>query len=139
MNRRGLSETVAVLALIVVAVAIAVALGIFTTAFTRNVAVSERIDVSASLKTLYGGGGAAVLRVSVKNVGDANIQLTSVSVTGGSALCSSTSLPSVAPGQVAELVLDCTGVAKYNKYVVAVRGQTPVGKQIEFQIPVTAE
>jgi hypothetical protein len=63
VNRRGLSETVAVLALIVAAVAIAVALGIFSSAFTRNVAVSERIDVSASLKTLP--GGAAVLRVSL--------------------------------------------------------------------------
>jgi hypothetical protein len=139
MNRRGLSETVAVLALIVVAVAIAVFLGIFSSAFTRNVAVSERIDVSASLKTLYGGGGAAVLRVSVKNVGDTNIRLISISVTGGSAFCSSTSLPSVAPGQVVELVLDCTGVAKYSKYVVAVRGQTPAGNQIETQVPVTTE
>jgi TctA family transporter len=138
MNRRGLSETVAVLALIVAAVAIAVILGIFTTAFTRNVAVSERIDVSASLKTLY-GGGAAVLRVSVKNVGDADIRLTSISITGESALCSSASLPSLSPGQVAELVLDCTGVTKYNKYVVAVRGQTPAGNQIESQVPVTAE
>jgi hypothetical protein len=137
VNRRGLSETVAVLALIVAAVAIAVFLGIFSSAFTRNVAVSERIDVSASLKTLP--GGAAVLRVSVRNVGDANIQLTSISVTGGSALCSSTSLPSVAPGQVIELVLDCTGVAKYSKYVVAVRGRTPAGNQIESQVPVTAE
>lgn len=137
MNRRGLSETVAVLALIVAAVAIAVFLGIFSSAFTRNVAVSERIDVSASLKTLP--GGAAVLRVSVRNVGDANIQLTSISVTGGSALCSSTSLPSVAPGQVIELVLDCTGVSKYSKYVVAVRGRTPAGNQIESQAPVTAE
>jgi TctA family transporter len=99
--------------------------------------VSERIDVSASLKTLP--GGAAVLRVSVRNVGDANIQLTSISVTGGSALCSSTSLPSVAPGQVAELVLDCTGVTKYNKYAVAVRGLTPAGNQIESQVPVVAE
>jgi hypothetical protein len=137
VNRRGLSETVAVLALIVAAVAIAVALGIFSSAFTRNVAVSERIDVSASLKTLP--GGAAVLRVSVKNVGDANIQLISVSVTGGSALCSSTSLPSVAPGQVVELVLDCTGVSKYSKYVVVVRGLTPAGNQIESQVPVVAE
>jgi hypothetical protein len=137
VNRKGLSETVAVLALIVAAVAIAVFLGIFSSAFTRNVAVSERIDVSASLKTLP--GGAAVLRVSVRNVGDANIQLTSISVTGGSALCSSTSLPSVAPGQVIELVLDCTGVAKYSKYVVAVRGRTPAGNQIESQVPVTAE
>jgi hypothetical protein len=137
VNRRGLSETVAVLALIVAAVAIAVILGIFSSAFTRNVAVSERIDVSASLKTLP--GGAAVLRVSVRNVGDANIRLTSVSVTGGSALCSSTSLPSVAPGQVVELVLDCTGVSKYGKYVVAVRGLTPAGNQIESQVPVTAE
>jgi hypothetical protein len=137
VNRRGLSETVAALALIVAAVAIAVFLGIFSSAFTRNVAVSERIDVSASLKTLP--GGAAVLRVSVRNVGDANIQLTSISVTGGSALCSSTSLPSVAPGQVIELVLDCTGVAKYSKYVVAVRGRTPAGNQIESQVPVTAE
>jgi hypothetical protein len=137
VNRRGLSETVAVLALIVAAVAIAVFLGIFSSAFTRNVAVSERIDVSASLKTLP--GGAAVLRVSVRNVGDANIQLTSISVTGGSALCSSTSLPSVAPGQVIELVLDCTGVSKYSKYVVAVRGRTPAGNQIESQAPVTAE
>jgi TctA family transporter len=128
---------VAVLALIVAAVAIAVILGIFTTAFTRNVAVSERIDVSASLKTIP--GGAAVLRVSVRNVGDANIQLTSISVTGGSASCSSTSLPSVAPGQVAELVLDCTGVSKYSKYAVAVRGLTPAGNQIESQVPVTAE
>jgi hypothetical protein len=139
MNRKGLSETVAVLALIVAAVAIAVFLGIFSSAFTRNVAVSERIDVSASLKTLYGGGGAAVLRVSVKNVGDVNVQLTSISVTGGSALCSSTSLPSIAPGQVIELVLDCTGVSKYSKYVVAVRGRTPAGNQIESQAPVTAE
>ena len=139
MNRRGLSETVAVLALIVAAVAIAVALGIFSSAFTRNVAVSEKIDVSASLKALYGGGGAAVLRVSVKNVGDANIRLTSISVTGGSVLCSSTPLPSVAPGQVVELVLDCTGVAKYNKYVVAVRGRTPAGNQIESQVSVVAE
>ena len=137
MNRRGLSETVAVLALIVAAVAIAVILGIFSSAFTRNVAVSERIDVSASLKTLP--GGAAVLRVSVRNVGDANIQLTSISVTGGSALCSSTSLPSIAPGQVAELVLDCTGVSKYGKYAVAVRGLTPAGNQIESQVPVVAE
>jgi TctA family transporter len=137
MNRRGLSETVAVLALIVAAVAIAVILGIFTTAFTRNVAVSERIDVSASLKTLQ--GGAAVLRVSVKNVGDTNVRLTSISIAGGSALCSLPSLPSVAPGQVVELVLDCTGVTKYNKYVVAVRGRTPAGNQIESQIPVTAE
>jgi hypothetical protein len=137
MNRRGLSETVAVLALIVAAIAIAVALGIFSSAFTRNVAVSERIDVSASLKTLP--GGAAVLRVSVKNVGDANIRLTSISVTGGSALCSSTSLPSIAPGQVVELVLDCTGVSKYSKYVVAVRGLTPAGNQIESQVPVVAE
>jgi hypothetical protein len=137
VNRRGLSETVAVLALIVAAVAIAVVLGIFTTAFTRNVAVSERIDVSASLKTIQ--GGAAVLRVSVKNVGDTNIQLTSISITGGSAFCSSTSLPSVAPGQVIELVLDCTGVTKYAKYVVAVRGLTPAGNQIESQLPVTAE
>jgi len=137
MNRRGLSETVAVLALIVAAVAIAVVLGIFTTAFTRNVAVSERVDVSASLKTLPGGG--AVLRVSVKNVGDTNVRLTSISVTGGSAFCSSTSLPSVAPGQVVELVLDCTGVSKYGKYAVAVRGQTPAGNQIESQVPVTAE
>jgi multidrug resistance efflux pump len=137
VNRRGLSETVAVLALIVAAVAIAVFLGIFSSAFTRNVAVSERIDVSASLKTLP--GGAAVLRVSVKNVGDANIQLTSISVTGGSALCSSTSLPSVAPGQVVEFVLDCTGVTKYNKYAVVVRGLTPAGNQIESQVPVTAE
>jgi hypothetical protein len=137
VNRRGLSETVAVLALIVAAVAIAVFLGIFSSAFTRNVAVSERIDVSASLKTLP--GGAAVLRVSVRNVGDANIQLTSISVTGGSALCSSTSLPSVAPGQVVEFVLDCTGVSKYSKYVVAVRGRTPAGNQIESQAPVTAE
>jgi hypothetical protein len=137
MNRRGLSETVAVLALIIAAVAIAVALGIFSSAFTRNVAVSERIDVSASLKTLP--GGAAVLRVSVKNVGDANIRLTSISVTGGSALCSSTSLPSIAPGQVVELVLDCTGVSKYSKYVVAVRGLTPAGNQIESQVPVVAE
>jgi hypothetical protein len=137
VNRRGLSETVAVLALIVAAVAIAVVLGIFTTAFTRNVAVSERIDVSASLKTLP--GGAAVLRVSVRNVGDANIQLTSIFIADGSAPCSSTSLPSVAPGQVAELVLDCTGVTKYAKYVVAVRGQTPAGNQIEVQVPVTAE
>jgi multidrug resistance efflux pump len=139
VNRRGLSETVAVLALIVAAVAIAVALGIFSSAFTRNVAVSEKIDVSASLKALYGGGGAAVLRVSVKNVGDTNVQLTSISVTGGSALCSSTSLPSVAPGQIVELVLDCTGVSKYAKYVVAVRGLTPAGNQIESQVPVTAE
>jgi hypothetical protein len=137
VNRRGLSETVAVLALIVAAVAIAVALGIFTTAFTRNVAVSERIDVSASLKTLP--GGAAVLRVSVRNVGDANVQLTSISIAGGSARCSSTSLPSVAPGQVVELVLDCTGVSKYSKYVVAVRGRTPAGNQIESQVPVVAE
>jgi hypothetical protein len=137
VNRTGLSETVAVLALIVVAVAIAVALGIFSSAFTRNVAVSERIDVSASLKALP--GGAAVLRVSVKNVGDANIQLTSVSVTGGSALCSSTSLPSVAPGQVVELVFDCTGVSKYSKYAVVVRGLTPAGNQIESQVPVVAE
>jgi hypothetical protein len=137
VNRRGLSETVAVLALIVAAVAIAVALGILSSAFTRNVAVSERIDVSASLKTLP--GGAAVLRVSVKNVGDANIQLTSISVTGGSALCSLPSLPSVAPGQVVELVLDCTGVTKYAKYVVAVRGRTPAGNQIESQVPVVAE
>ena len=137
MNRKGLSETVAVLALIVIGVAIAVILGIFSSAFTRNVAVSERIDVSASLKTLP--GGAAVLRVSVKNVGDANIHLTSISVTGGSALCSSTSLPSVAPGQVAELVLDCTGVSKYGKYVVVVRGRTPAGNQIESQVPVVAE
>jgi hypothetical protein len=137
VNRRGLSETVAVLALIVAAVAIAVALGIFSSAFTRNVAVSERIDVSASLKTLP--GGAAVLRVSVKNVGDANIQLISVSVTGGSALCSSTSLPSVAPGQVVELVFDCTGVSKYSKYVVVVKGLTPAGNQIESQVPVVAE
>jgi TctA family transporter len=137
VSTRGLSETVAVLALIVAAVAIAVILGIFTTAFTRNVAVSERIDVSASLKTIQ--GGAAVLRVSVKNVGDTNIQLTSISITGGSAFCSSTSLPSVAPGQVAELVLDCTGVTKYNKYVVAVMGRTPAGNQIESQVPVTAE
>jgi hypothetical protein len=139
VSTRGLSETVAVLALIVAAVAIAVILGIFSSTFTRNVAVSERIDVSASLKTLYGGGGAAVLRVSVKNVGDANVQLTSISVTGGSALCSSTSLPSVASGQVVELVLDCTGVTKYSKYVVAVRGRTPAGNQIESQVPVTAE
>jgi hypothetical protein len=139
MNRRGLSETVAVLALIVAAVAIAVALGIFSSAFTRNVAVSERIDISASLKTLHGGGGAAVLRVSVKNVGDANIRLTSISVTGGSVLCSSTSLPSIAPGQVVELVLDCTGATKYNKYVVAVMGRTPAGNQIESQVPVVAE
>jgi len=137
VNRRGLSETVAVLALIVAAVAIAVALGIFSSAFTRNVAVSERIDVSASLKTLP--GGAAVLRVSVRNVGDTNVQLTSISVTGGSALCSSTSLPSIAPGQVVELVLDCTGVSKYAKYVVAVRGLTPAGNQIESQVPVVAE
>jgi hypothetical protein len=137
MNRKGLSETVAVLALIVIGVAIAVILGIFSSAFTRNVAVSERIDVSASLKTLP--GGAAVLRVSVKNVGDANIRLTSISVTGGSALCSSTSLPSIAPGQVVELVLDCTGVSKYSKYVVAVRGLTPAGNQIESQVPVVAE
>jgi CBS domain containing-hemolysin-like protein len=137
VNRRGLSETVAVLALIVAAVAIAVILGIFSSAFTRNVAVSERIDVSASLKTLP--GGAAVLRVSVRNVGDANIQLTSISVTGGSALCSSTSLPSVAPGQVIELVLDCTGVSKYSKYVVVVKGLTPAGNQIESHAPVTAE
>jgi hypothetical protein len=137
VNRRGLSETVAVLALIVAAVAIAVVLGIFSSAFTRNVAVSERIDVSASLKTLP--GGVAVLRVSVRNVGDTNIQLTSISVTGGSALCSSTSLPSIAPGQVAELVLDCTGVTKYAKYVVAVRGRTPAGNQIESQVPVVAE
>jgi hypothetical protein len=137
MNRRGLSETVAVLALIVAAVAIAVVLGIFSSAFTRNVAVSERIDVSASLKTL--SGGAAVLRVSVKNVGDANIRLTSISITGGSAFCSSTSLPSVAPGQVVELVFDCTGVSKYNKYVVVVRGLTPAGNQIESQVPVVAE
>jgi hypothetical protein len=137
VNRRGLSETVAVLALIVAAVAIAVILGIFTTAFTRNVAVSERIDVSASLKTLQ--GGAAVLRVSVKNVGDANIQLTFISIAGGSAPCSTTSLPSIAPGQVIELVLDCTGVTKYAKYVVVVRGQTPAGNQIEVQVPVTAE
>jgi hypothetical protein len=137
VNRRGLSETVAVLALIVAAVAIAVVLGIFSSAFTRNVAVSERIDVSASLKTLP--GGAAVLRVSVRNVGDANIQLTSISVTGGSALCSSTSLPSVAPGQVIELVLDCTGVSKYSKYVVVVKGLTPAGNQIESHAPVTAE
>jgi len=137
MNRKGLSETVAVLALIVAAVAIAVVLGIFTSAFTRNVAVSEKIDVSASLKTIQ--GGAAVLRVSVKNVGDTNVQLTSISVTGGSAFCSSASLPSVSPGQVVELVLDCTGVTKYNKYAVAVRGQTPAGNQIESQVPVTAE
>ena len=137
MSTRGLSETVAVLALIVAAIAIAVILGIFSSTFTRNVAVSERIDVSASLKTLP--GGAAVLRVSVRNVGDANVQLTSISVTGGSALCSSTSLPSVAPGQVAELVLDCTGVTKYSKYAVAVRGLTPAGNQIESQVPVTAE
>jgi hypothetical protein len=130
VNRTGLSETVAVLALIVAAVAIAVALGIFSSAFTRNVAVSERI---------YGGGGAAVLRVSVKNVGDANIRLTSISITGGSALCSSTSLPSVAPGQVVELVLDCTGVSKYSKYAVVVRGLTPAGNQIESQVPVVAE
>jgi TctA family transporter len=138
MNRRGLSETVAVLALIVAAIAVAAFLGVFSSAFTRNVAVSERIDVSASLKTLY-GGGAAVLRVSVRNVGDADIRLTSISITGGSALCSSTPLPSVAPGQVAELVLDCTGVTKYEKYVVAVRGLTPAGNQIESQVPVTAE
>jgi hypothetical protein len=137
MNRKGLSETVAVLALIVIGVAIAVILGIFSSAFTRNVAVSERIDVSASLRTLP--GGAAVLRVSVRNVGDANIRLTSISVTGGSALCSSTSLPSIAPGQVVELVLDCTGVSKYSKYVVAVRGLTPAGNQIESQVPVVAE
>jgi hypothetical protein len=137
VNRKGLSETVAVLALIVIGVAIAVILGIFSSAFTRNVAVSERIDVSASLKTLP--GGAAVLRVSVRNVGDANIRLTSISVTGGSALCSSTSLPSIAPGQVVELVLDCTGVSKYSKYVVAVRGLTPAGNQIESQVPVVAE
>jgi len=137
VSTRGLSETVAVLALIVAAIAIAVILGIFSSTFTRNVAVSERIDVSASLKTLP--GGAAVLRVSVRNVGDANVQLTSISVTGGSALCSSTSLPSVAPGQVAELVLDCTGVTKYSKYAVAVRGLTPAGNQIESQVPVTAE
>jgi hypothetical protein len=138
VNRRGLSETVAVLALIVAAVTIAVALGIFSSAFTRNVAVSERIDVSASLKTLP--GGAAVLRVSVRNVGDTNVQLTSISIAGGGASCPSTSsLPSVAPGQVAERVLDCTGVTKYNKYVVAVRGRTPAGNQIEVQVPVTAE
>jgi hypothetical protein len=137
MNRRGLSETVAVLALIVAAVAIAVAFGIFSSAFTRNVAVSERIDVSASLKTLP--GGAAVLRVSVKNVGDASIRLTSISVTGGSAFCSSTPLPSVAPGQVVELVFDCSGVTKYAKYAVVVRGQTPAGNQIESQVPVVAE
>jgi len=137
VNRRGLSETVAVLALIVAAVAIAVALGIFSSAFTRNVAVSERIDVSASLKTLP--GGAAVLRVSVRNVGDTNVQLTSIPVTGGSASCPSTSLPSVAPGQVVELVIDCTGVTKYAKYVVVVRGQTPAMKQIEVQVPVVAE
>jgi hypothetical protein len=139
VNRRGLSETVAALALIVAAVAIAVFLGIFSSAFTRNVAVSEKIDVSASLKTLYGGDGSAVLRVSVKNVGDANVQLTSISITGGSAFCSSTSLPSIAPGQVIELVFDCTGVTKYDKYVVAVRGRTPAGNQIEVQIPVVAE
>jgi hypothetical protein len=137
VNRRGLSETVAVLALIVAAVAIAVFFGIFSSAFTRNVAVSERIDVSASLKTLP--GGAAVLRVSVRNVGDANVQLTSISIAGGSAFCSSTSLPSIAPGQVVELVFDCTGVTKYNKYVVAVRGLTPAGNQIEVQVPVVAE
>jgi len=136
MNRRGLSETVAVLALIVAAIAVAAFLGVFSSAFTRNVAVSERIDVSASLKTLYGGGGAAVLRVSVKNVGDTNIQLTSVSVT--SASCPSTSR-SIAPGQVVELVIDCTGVTKYAKYVVVVRGQTPAMKQIEVQVPVVAE
>jgi TctA family transporter len=75
----------------------------------------------------------------VRNVGDANIQLTSISVTGGSALCSSTSLPSVAPGQVIELVLDCTGVSKYSKYVVVVKGLTPAGNQIESHAPVTAE
>ena len=137
MSTRGLSETVAVLALIVAAIAIAVILGIFTSAFTRNVAVSERIDVSASLKTIP--GGAAVLRVSVRNVGDTNVQITSISVTGGSALCSLPSLPSIAPGQVAELVLDCTGVSKYGKYAVAVRGQTPAGNQIEVQVPVVAE
>jgi hypothetical protein len=137
VNRKGLSETVAVLALIVIGVAIAVILGIFSSAFTRNVAVSERIDVSASLKTLP--GGAAVLRVSVRNVGDTNVQLTSISVTGGSALCSSTSLPSIAPGQLVELVLDCTGVSKYAKYAVAVRGRTPAGNQIESQVPVMAE
>jgi hypothetical protein len=137
VSTRGLSETVAVLALIVAAVAIAVVLGIFSSAFTRNVAVSERIDVSASLKALL--GGAAVLRVSVKNVGDTNVQLTSISVTGGSAFCSSTSLPSVAPGQVVELVLDCTGVSKYSKYAVVVRGLTPAGNQIESQVPVVAE
>jgi hypothetical protein len=135
MNRRGLSETVAVLALIVVAVAIAVALGIFSSAFTRNVAVSERIDVSASLKTLP--GGAAVLRVSVRNVGDTNIQLDQPFIPGAS--CSSTFRPSIAPGQVIELVLDCTGVTKYNKYVVVVRGRTPAGNQIESQMPVVAD
>jgi hypothetical protein len=139
MNRRGLSETVAVLALIVAAIAIAVALGIFSSAFTRNVAVSERIDVSASLKTLP--GGAAVLRVSVRNTGDTNVQLTSVSITDGNRNlpCSLPSLPSVAPGQVVELVLDCTGVSKYSKYAVVVRGRTPAGNQIESQVPVTAE
>lgn len=137
-GRAGMSESVAVLALVVIAVAISAVVALFLFPYTRSVAVEERVEVSAALKTLP--AGAAVLRVTVQNAGSSELRVIGIALSGQSAACNPPpSFPSVPAGKSAEFLLDCTGVTRYGKYVVSVRVMTPAGSTIETQVPVVAE
>jgi uncharacterized membrane protein len=140
LRRRGISEPLAVVALVVVALAVGVAVALFATPYTTSVATNERLAIStASLRIV--SGSRAVLVVGLANIGDSELTVTGISVTGASSpSCSvSGSLPRLPPGQSAEVRLDCTNIARYQPYVVSARATTPSGRTIVQEAKVTAQ
>jgi len=140
LRRLGISEPLAVMALVVVALAVGVAVALFATPYTRAVATNERLAIStASLRIV--SGSSAVLVVGLANLGDSQLTVVGISLVGASSpTCSvSGNLPSIPPGQSAEVRLDCANVVRYQPYVVSVVATTPAGRTVMQEAKVTAQ
>lgn len=140
MKRLGISESLAVMALVVVALAVGVAVALFAAPYTRAIATNERLAISTtSLRVV--SGSRAVLVVGLANLGDSELVVSGITLTGApSPSCTvSGRLPSIPPGQSAEVRLDCTNIVRYKPYVVSVRATTPAGRTVIQEVKVTAQ
>ncbi|MEM3921818.1 MAG: hypothetical protein QXG25_02920 [Nitrososphaerota archaeon] len=130
-GRRGISEFMAVLLMIVAAIAIGALVWIYSASQAQSLARNPNIDIiDARVIATSGGGGSAL--VGVKNTGSVAVNIQSITVTGaGSCSFSVGSQPSLSPGQVAYFTASsCSGLQPGQRVVIEVRGQAVTGEDV---------
>ena len=124
-GRRGISELMAVLLMIIAAIAIAALVWMYAGSQAQTLSRNPKIDIVDAKIISTGTGGSGV--IGVKNTGSVMVQVTSVTTSGSSGSCSASGLPvQVNPGQTAYIDLSCSGIQSGDKMIVEVKG-TAVG------------